>query len=82
MGRCRRPLMLENSLDNRVVTFPNHQQWQLMRKLSEKPWEGSTLSERAKFADWEPDEAHAVYECVQTRGPKLGTKAIVKVRVE
>ncbi|KAL8756246.1 MAG: hypothetical protein Q9199_003068 [Rusavskia elegans] len=82
MGRCRRPLILGKCLDNRVVTFPDHKQWQLTKKLSEKSWEGSTLSERAKWADWEPDEAHAVYECVQTRGPKVGTKAIVKVRVD
>ncbi|KAL8848578.1 MAG: hypothetical protein Q9221_006411 [Calogaya cf. arnoldii] len=82
MGRCRRPLLLENSLDNHVVTFPDQKQWQLTQKLSEKPWEGHTLSERAERKDWQPDEAHGVYECVQTIGPEVGTKAIMKVRVE
>ena len=29
-----------------------------------------------------PSEVHAVYECVQVRGPSFGSVAIVKVRIE
>ena len=82
MGRYRRPLFLENSLDNHVVTFSDQKQWQLKQKLSEKAWDGDTLSERAKDQNWEPHEAHSVYECVQIRGPEVGITAIVKLRIE
>lgn len=68
-----------DSMDNRVVTFSDNTSWRLTKKLSEKQWKGSATQEEA---DWAPSEAHAVYECVQVRGPQLGKEAIVKVRIE
>ncbi|KAL8941734.1 MAG: hypothetical protein Q9216_002062 [Gyalolechia sp. 2 TL-2023] len=86
MGICERPWILEDSLDGRVVTFSsNNTQWRLTRKLSEKPWEGSDRS-RDEYRDgdeeWDPCEAHAVYECEQTRGVQVGAVAVVKVRID
>ncbi|KAL8749511.1 MAG: hypothetical protein Q9199_007640 [Rusavskia elegans] len=74
--------LLEDSLDRRVVAFPNYVEWQLINKISEKAWEGSDEDERKRNASWQPDEAHAIYECVQIRGLDVGTVAIMKVRVE
>ncbi|KAL8888569.1 MAG: hypothetical protein Q9215_004018 [Flavoplaca cf. flavocitrina] len=82
MGFCRRPWILEDCLDKRVVKFADHKHWQLTKKLHEKPWEGTIFSERGKREDWQPDEAHAVYEWVQTVGPEAGQKAIMKIRLE
>lgn len=74
--------LLEDSLDRCVVAFPNYVEWQLINKISEKAWEGSDEDERKCNASWRPDEAHAIYECVQIRGLDVGTVAIMKVRVE
>ncbi|KAI4264475.1 MAG: hypothetical protein L6R42_000419 [Xanthoria sp. 1 TBL-2021] len=56
--------LLEDSLDRRVVAFPNYVEWQLINKISEKAWEGSDEDERKRNASWQPDEAHAIYECL------------------
>ncbi|KAL8918051.1 MAG: hypothetical protein Q9208_007573 [Pyrenodesmia sp. 3 TL-2023] len=80
-----RPWILEDSLDNRVVKFADHTAWRLTKKLSEKSWEGTAPEERDNLDEddeWQPSEAHAVYECVQVQGPWRGTVAIVKVRIE
>lgn len=86
-----RPYIIYDSLDGRVVTFPDDTAWQLTKQICEKPWEGSNREEwsRKKREDpeeeddgWSPSEAHAVYECVQVQGPQLGTVAIIKVRIE
>ncbi|KAL8944840.1 MAG: hypothetical protein Q9211_000447 [Gyalolechia sp. 1 TL-2023] len=82
MGYRHRPCIIEDSLDNRLVTFPDKTQWQLTKQLSEKSWEGSDPEERADERDWVPSEAHAVYECVQMQGPRPSTVAIMKIRVE
>lgn len=66
-------------MNDRVVTFPDDTAWQLTKKLSEKPWEGSGEREEE---DWQPSEAHAVYECVQIQGSRSHTMAIMKVRIE
>ncbi|KAL8900637.1 MAG: hypothetical protein Q9207_005596 [Kuettlingeria erythrocarpa] len=82
---CDRPLILEDSLDNHLVRFADHTAWQLTKKLSEKPWEGTALGKRREpdeDGEWQPSEAHAVYECLQVQGPRLGSVAIVKVRIE
>ena len=79
MGRLYRERMILDSMDNHVVTFPNNTVLQLNKKLSEKAWEGSATREDP---DWQPSEAHAVYECTQVEGPQLGSVAIVKVRIE
>ena len=79
MGRPHRLYVIEDCLDGRVVTFPDDTTWQLTKKISEKSWEGSETREEA---DWQPSEAHAVYECTQIRGSHPGSVAIVKVRIE
>ncbi|KAL9633078.1 MAG: hypothetical protein Q9204_003539 [Flavoplaca sp. TL-2023a] len=81
MGSCR-PLILEDCLDRRVVKFSDNNHWQLTVKISEKPWDGSYDSEREEYEDWQPHEAHAVYECRQIRGSNVGTVAIMKIRLE
>ncbi|KAL8671590.1 MAG: hypothetical protein Q9168_003914 [Polycauliona sp. 1 TL-2023] len=82
MGGPGRLMILGHCLDNRRVTFADNKTWRLTKKIAGKPWQGSEPSVRLKEQDWAPCEEHAVYECVQTRGPNVGTKAIVKVRVE
>ena len=79
MGQFSGEMVIFDSMDNRVVSFSDNIAWQLTKKLSEKSWEGSTTQERA---NWQPSEAHVVYECVQTRDPQLRKEAIVKVRIE
>lgn len=79
MGRPHRLCVIEDSLDGRVVTFPDPTTWQLTKKISEKPWEGSETREEE---DWQPSEAHAVYDCTQICGSHPGTAAIMKVRIE
>lgn len=79
---CRRPSIIRDSLDNHLVTFPDETTWQLTKKLTEKPWEGTEPGEREEESEWVPDEAHAVYECVQTRGPRPNMAAIIKIRLE
>ncbi|KAL8949738.1 MAG: hypothetical protein Q9222_004184 [Ikaeria aurantiellina] len=82
MGGSGRSLLLEDSLDRRVVTFSDDNRWQLTKKLSEKPWAGSYEDQRGKDEDWQPHEAHAIYECIQIRGPRIGMLAIMKVRID
>ncbi len=79
MGRQRRERLIGDSMNNRVVTFPDKTAWQLKRKICEKAWEGSSTR---KDEDWQPSEAHAVYECAQIEGPESGSMAIIKVRIE
>ena len=66
-------------MNDRVIDFPDDTAWQLNQKLSEKGWDGSVTQEDV---DWQPSEAHAVYECTQIRGPQPGSVAIMKVRIE
>ena len=82
MGRIKRPNIIENSLHGRQVTFLDKTVWRLTQKICEKPWDGFEPSDRQEYDDWDPSEAHAVYECVQIRGPQRGSIAIVKVRIE
>lgn len=82
MGRRYRPLILVKYLDDHVVKFPNETAWQLRKKLAAKPWAGTRPNELEDGEEWKPFEEHAVYECVQVQGPRLGTVAIVKVRME
>ena len=83
MGPPRRPLILEDCLDRRIVRFSDNNQWQLTEKVCEKPWNGSYEEEREEYKDdWEPHEAHAVYECTQVRGFKAGAVGIMKIRLE
>ncbi|KAL8966176.1 MAG: hypothetical protein Q9197_006132 [Variospora fuerteventurae] len=82
MGRPYRPLILVDYLNDHVVKFPNETAWQLKKELAAKPWAGTTPDELEDGEEWEPFEEHAVYECVQVQGPRLGTVAIVKVRIE
>ncbi|KAL9024858.1 MAG: hypothetical protein Q9196_006210 [Gyalolechia fulgens] len=82
MGCKRRPCIIEDSLDNRLVTFPDETQWQLTSQLSEKSWDGSDPEGREDKRNWVPSEAHAVYECVQLQGPRPSTVAIMKIRIE
>ena len=72
--------MILGSMNDRLVTFPDSTVWQLKKKICEKPWEGS--STRQKINSWQPSEAHAVYECVQTQGPQPGSETIMKIRIE
>ncbi|KAL9594116.1 MAG: hypothetical protein Q9219_007206, partial [cf. Caloplaca sp. 3 TL-2023] len=70
-------------MDNHLVTFRDGTTWQLVKKISEKGWQGSIPSQREKCPQtWSPCEAHAVYECVQRRGPQIGMVAIMKIRIE
>ncbi|KAL8993365.1 MAG: hypothetical protein Q9169_006398 [Polycauliona sp. 2 TL-2023] len=82
MGRPHRPLILENCLDNRIITFPGNKSWQLTTKISGKRWDGCEPLRRARQEDWQPSEEHAVYECAQTKGPNTSTEAIMKIRLE
>ncbi|KAL8946994.1 MAG: hypothetical protein Q9222_006676 [Ikaeria aurantiellina] len=86
MGYDRRDQIIEDSLNNRVVKFSNQTAWRLTKKISEKPWEGTSPEEREEGQEgddeWQPSEAHAVYECTQVYGPRLGTVAIMKIRIE
>ncbi|KAL8670712.1 MAG: hypothetical protein Q9168_004761 [Polycauliona sp. 1 TL-2023] len=72
--------ILGNDFDGRVLTFPGYVHWQLTKKLSEKIWEGSDEKKRGKDDDWNPDEAHAVYECKKIRGPSTGEIEIGNLR--
>ncbi len=87
MGRQRRSRIIYDSLDDRVVTFPDDTAWQLTKQICEKPWEGSfreksSIKEPEANDSWSPSEAHGVYECMQVQGPQLGTVAIMKIRIE
>ncbi|KAL8830159.1 MAG: hypothetical protein Q9170_005864 [Blastenia crenularia] len=70
MGGPKRPWIIKDSMNGRLVTFPNGSKWKLTKKISEKPWTGSHPSKRDDADEedepWQPSEAHAVYECVQT----------------
>lgn len=79
MVRDIRPDLILDSMNDRIITFADKTTWKLTSKLSEKPWEGSDTQ---KGSDWVPSEVHAVYECVQVRGPRPGRTAILKVRIE
>lgn len=79
MGRQRREWLIMDSMNDRVVDFSDNTAWQLKTKISEKGWEGSPTREDE---DWQPSEAHAVYECEQIRGLHPGSMAIIKVRIE
>ena len=72
--------MILDSMNDRLVTFPDSTVWQLKKKICEKPWEGS--SSRQNRDSWQPSEAHAVYECVQIQGPQPRNEAIIKIRIE
>ncbi|KAL8994227.1 MAG: hypothetical protein Q9169_005743 [Polycauliona sp. 2 TL-2023] len=64
--------------------MPDSTKWQLTNKISEKAWEGSddNVDRKQQMTNWQPDEAHAVYECTQIHGPCIGTIAIMKIRIE
>lgn len=79
MVQDTRPDLIFDSMNDRIVAFADKTAWKLTSKLSEKPWEGS---ETQKGSDWVPSEVHAVYECVQVRGPQPRKIAILKVRIE
>ncbi|KAL8871044.1 MAG: hypothetical protein Q9174_003047 [Haloplaca sp. 1 TL-2023] len=83
MGQYSRLLIIEDCLDGRVVKFTHNNHWQLTKKISEKPWDGTDKEEREEFGDtWQPHEEHAVYECTQVRGSRVGDVAIMKVRLD
>ena len=74
-----RALIIGNSMDGRVVSFNDNTSWQLSKNIYEKTARGSTAGPRS---EWTPYEAHAVYECVQVKGPQCGKLAIIKTRIE
>lgn len=88
MNQTWSPCFLGNALDNRIVSFPNQTTWRLSKKVTEKPWQGSSHEDRKKQRGedknelWAPSEAHAVYECIQVKGPQPDTLAIIKIRIE
>lgn len=78
---AHRPRFIDESLDNRLVKFPDQTTWQLTKQLTEKPWEGSRPEER-EGSYWSPSEVHAVYECLQTGITHPRRVAIMKIRIE
>ncbi|KAL8954275.1 MAG: hypothetical protein Q9183_007225 [Haloplaca sp. 2 TL-2023] len=83
MGGWGRPLIIKDCLDARVVKFSNSNHWQLTKKISEKACEGTDEEERKEDQDdWQPHEEHAVFECKQVRGSRVGHMAIMKIRLD
>ena len=83
MGEDYFPDIIEDTFDNRIVNFDDGTAWRLKRQLAEKGRWGSDPYEIEEFPEeWDPCEAHTVYECVQLKGPCPGMEAIIKIRIE
>ena len=83
MRWSERRYLIQDSMNDRIVTFPDNSSWRLIKKLSEKPWEGSNPEDPTDMMEeWDASEAHAVYECIQLCGSQPYKEAIIKVRIE
>ena len=71
--------LLQESMDDRVLSIDDDSAWRLTKMLCAKFWEGWKTRGDPKFT---PSEVHGVFEAEQLQGTTPGLVAIIIVRVE
>jgi hypothetical protein len=77
-----RYLLPPTGTDEIYITFPNQTTWKLVETLSETVQMGRYEQDRIEELGYEPSEARIVFVSEQTVGPRIGEKAVIKVRIQ